>query len=101
MAPYKVLTNDNAHYMDESERSENGIFASADEAVAACKKIVDDDLDSMWRPGTTAAALYRLYVSFGPDPFAVPINPNDPPVNFSAWTYAKKRCQDLASIRCS
>ena len=101
MASYKVLVNDNAHYMDESERYEHGIFASADEAVAACKKIVDDDLDSMWRQGMTAAALYRLYVSFGPDPFAVPINPDNPSIDFSAWTYAKKRCQDLASIRSS
>jgi hypothetical protein len=101
MASCKVLINDNAHYMDESERSEHGIFASADEAVAACKRIVDDDLESMWQPGTTAAALYRLYLSFGPDPFAVPINPDDPSIDFSAWTYAKKRCQDLASIRSS
>ena len=99
MASYKVLVNDNAHYMDESERYQHGIFASAAEAVARCKKIVDDDLGSMWRPGMTAAALYQLYVSFGPDPFVVPVNPDDPCIDFSAWTYAKKRCQDLASIR--
>jgi hypothetical protein len=99
MASYKVLVNDNSHYMNESERFEHGIFASADEAVAACKTIVDEDLDTMWRPGTTAAALYRLYVSFGPDPFSVPTNPDDPSVDFSAWTYAKERCEEIASTR--
>ena len=101
MVSYKVLVNDNSHYMNQSERSEHGIFPSAAEAVAACRKIVDNDLDSMWRLGTTAAALYRLYVSFGPDPFAVPVDPDDPSVDFSAWTYAKVRCKEIASTRSS
>jgi hypothetical protein len=60
MPSYKVLINDNAHYMDESERADHGVFANADEAVAVCKKIVDDDLNAMWKPGTTAKELYRL-----------------------------------------
>jgi hypothetical protein len=54
MPKYKVLINDNAHYMDESERADHGVFVNADEAVAACKEIVDDDLNAMWKPGTTA-----------------------------------------------
>jgi hypothetical protein len=100
MPSYRVLINDNAHYMDESERADHGVvFADADEAVAACKEIVDDELNTMWKPGTTAAALYRLYVSFGPDPFVVAVNPKDPSVEFSAWTYAKKRCKDFVSSR--
>jgi len=36
MPNYRVLINDNAHYMDESERADHGIFANADEAIAAC-----------------------------------------------------------------
>src|SRR3982074_1106126 len=68
MPSYKVLINDNAHYMDESERADHGVFANADEAVAACKEIVDDDLNAMWKPGTTARELYQLYVAFGPIP---------------------------------
>jgi hypothetical protein len=55
MAQCKVLANDNAHYMDITEVSEHGIFSSAEQAVAACKKIVDNDLNSMWQPGATAA----------------------------------------------
>ena len=98
MPNYKVLINDNAHYMDESERADHSVFANADEAVAACKEIVDDDLNAMWKPGTTAKELYRLYVAFGPDPFVAPLNPNDPGVEFSAWTYAKGRCKELASV---
>ena len=44
MPKYRVLVNDNAHYMDESEQDDHGVFANADEAIAACKEIVDDDL---------------------------------------------------------
>src|SRR5205823_10002951 len=73
MSKFRVLINDNAHYMDESERSDDGVFANADEAIAACKAIVDDELNTMWKPGTTATELYELYVAFGPDPFVVSI----------------------------
>jgi hypothetical protein len=85
----------NAHYMDESERAGHGVFCDADGAIAACKEIVDDELNTMWKPGTTAKELYELYVAFGPDPFVMSLNPNDPGAEFSAWTYAKKRCKDL------
>lgn len=98
MPNYKVLINDNAHYMDESERTDHGVFATADKAIAACKEIVDDDLRAMWKPGTTAKELYKLYVAFGPDPFVVPLNPNDTGVEFSAWMYAKERCKELVNL---
>jgi hypothetical protein len=84
--------------MDESERTDHGVFANADEAVAACKEIVDDDLNAMRKPGTTAKELYKLYVAFGPDPFVVPLNSKDPCEKFSAWTYAKGRCKELVSV---
>jgi hypothetical protein len=85
--------------MDESERADHGVFADADEAVAACKKIVDDDLDAMWKPGTTARELYRLFLGFGPDPFVEALDPKDPDVEFSAVCYAKQRCKDFVSLR--
>ena len=99
MSKFRVLINDNAHYMDESERSTDGDFANADEAIAACKAIVDDELNTMWKPGTTANELYELYIAWGPDPFVVPLDPKDPEVEFSAWTYAKEQCQELVSLR--
>jgi hypothetical protein len=99
MPKYRVLINDNAHYMDQSAQDDHGVFANSDEAIAACKEIVDDDLNAMWKPGTTAKELYKLYVAFGPDPFVVPLNPKDPDVEFSAWTYAMEQCEHLVSLR--
>ena len=62
MPKCRVLMNENARYMDESERSDHGVFANADEAIAACKAMVDDELNTMWKPGTTANELYELYI---------------------------------------
>ncbi len=96
MPSYRVLIYD-SHFMDESERADHGVFADADEAVAACKKIVDDDLNEMWKPGMTAKELFKLFLGFGPDPFVVALDPKDPDVGFSAVGYAKQRCKDLVS----
>jgi hypothetical protein len=38
MPKYKVLINDNAHFMDESERADHGVFADADEATRPIPK---------------------------------------------------------------
>ena len=97
MPKCRVLMNENARYMDESERSDHGLFANAEEAIAACKMMIDDELATMHKPRMTAKELFRLYVGFGPDPFVVPLNPADPEIEFSAWTYAKKRCKHLVS----
>ena len=93
MTNYKVLINDNAHYMDESERADHGIFCDADGAIAACKEIVDDELNTMWKPGTTAKELYKLYVAFGPDPFVMSLNPNDPGAEFLGLDVRQKTMQ--------
>jgi hypothetical protein len=42
--------------------------------------------------GRQYTALYEQYEGFGDDPFIVPVDPNDAPVAFSAWPYAKERC---------
>ena len=86
---YVVLVDENSHDLDERERYEHGTFASYDEAVAACQRVVDDFLAAKYRPGMPAADLYRRYTSFGEDPF---ISPERPGFRFSAWEYARLRC---------
>lgn len=61
--------DDNFHFMDESERIQHGVFATAEEAIAACKLIVDERLEPMLQPGIAATALYDQYKVFGDDPF--------------------------------
>jgi hypothetical protein len=95
VANYKVLIDDNFHFMDEDERVTHGLFVTADEAVAACKLIVDECLEPMVQSGMTATALYEQYEGFGDDPFVMAVDPKDAPVTFSAWAYAKERCEVL------
>ncbi len=91
---YRVLVDDNFHYQDESERYELGTFATLDEAIAACRRIVDEDLAAQLKPGMTAEELYRHYTMFDRDPFIV-VPGGEPAVPFSAWDYARKRCSEL------
>jgi len=94
---YRVLVDDNFHYMDESERYELGEFDTLEAAVAACKRIVDEFLISNYRPGMTAAELSAQYALFGEDPFVV--YPGQETVPFSARDYAAERVEQICHER--
>ena len=65
---YTVFIDDNFHYQDESERVTHGQFETGEQAIAACRAIVDDFLSSAFALGMSATALYGLYTSFGDEP---------------------------------
>jgi hypothetical protein len=69
MPRYRVMVDDNFHYQDSDERWEQGTYESVDEALAACRRIVDQSLQDEYRAGISAEALYDRYMSFGDDPF--------------------------------
>jgi hypothetical protein len=96
---YKVLVDDNFDYTDQDKRYEHGVFPTAEEAIAACKRIVDSNLSDFMRPGMTASELYDAYTGFGDDPFIVCVNADDEPVRFSAWEYAEERSRLMFSQR--
>jgi hypothetical protein len=91
---YRVLADDNFHYMDEDQRYELGAFASLDAAITAAKAVVDDYLAAARKPGMTAHELFESYTMFGEDPFI--LGPDQRREAFSAWEYAKRRCDDLS-----
>jgi hypothetical protein len=91
---YSLLVSDNSHYMDEAEQYDAGSFATRDAALQAAKAIVDEYLVSVYTQGMTAADLYRSYTSWGEDPFIVSSR-DDEDVEFSAWDYARQRCEEL------
>ncbi|MFZ0820501.1 MAG: hypothetical protein WAM91_10550 [Candidatus Acidiferrales bacterium] len=107
--PYKVLIDDNFHYMDESERIKHGEFETLEAAIEACKRIVNDCLAHAYAPGVTAEKLYEYYTTFGEDPWVLAIEDpsasagKNPSVSgaggvlFSAWTYAKQRCAEICA----
>ena len=89
---YEVYVDDNFHYMDKSERYKLGDFETCEEAVAACKKIVDEFLEKGYQKGMSFKELYEGYIGFGEDPFIVS---DDKKCFFSAWSYARERCIEL------
>jgi hypothetical protein len=99
VSPYKVLVDDNYDYMDQDRRYEYGVFPTAEEAIAACKGIVDSNLNHFTKPGMTASELYAGYTGYGDDPFIVGVNADDEPVSFSAWDYAEERSRLVTSQR--
>jgi len=99
MSPYKVLVDDNYDYTDQDRRYEYGVFPTAEEAISACKGIVDSNLNGFMKPGMTASELYDAYTGYGDDPFIVGVNADDELVRFSAWDYAKEQSQRVVSQR--
>ena len=91
---YSVMVDDNFHYMDEEQRYEFGTFATYEEAVAACKKIVDEELRDMLKQGTKPEALSATWALYGSDPFIV-----GGPRRFSARDYVAEKVQDLRGDR--
>jgi hypothetical protein len=92
-----VIIDDNFHYQDESERVTHGEFKTAAEAIAACRAVVDEFLAGAFKPGMSATVLWDTYRDFGDDPFIVPADSKAAPVTFSAWQYARERCEVLAA----
>ncbi len=94
MSPYTVMVDENSHFMDEDERWQLGIFATAEDAIAACRKLVDASLLESYRPSMTTKELYDYYTSFGDDPSVI-APAGAAKVEFSAWAYARARAEEL------
>ena len=93
---YRVLVDDNFHYMDTSHRCVLGDFDTYAEAFGVCKEIVDRFLRHEHVPGMPASALYFRYMMFGRDPFLVNgTGEAEAQPGFSAWDYARQRCTEL------
>ncbi len=93
MPRYKVVVDDNFHYQEADHRREDGIFDELEQALAHCRDIVERSLAEEFRPGISAEALYDRYTSFGEDPFIVVLDGKEDRAKFSAWSYAKSRCE--------
>lgn len=90
IAAYVVMVDENSHYLDRDERWTRGSYATAEEALAECRRMVDDDLAETYRPGMTAEQLLTGYYADGRDPFVVPRGDAEF-VRFSGWEYAEDR----------
>jgi len=91
---YQIVIADNFHYMDPDEYLHLPGDMTLDEAIEMAKRIVDEWLDDAVRQGTPIKDLYQQYTMFGDDPFIVGPDVTGKPL-FSAWTYAREKCDRL------
>jgi len=91
---YSVYVDDNYSLPPDDGRYKLGDFATLEEAVAVCKGKVDGFLSAKTLSDKTAAERYEEYTHFGPDPFIVTDDPAAGDRPFSAWSYAKERCEE-------
>jgi len=96
MDKFEIHVDDNFHYMVERYRQKEGEYDTLDQALAKCKKIVNQSLVLNYREGMTGNQLWDCYKAYGVDPFI--FGTSDVP--FSAWTYAKEIClKDINSVK--
>lgn len=91
---YAVHILDNFHFMDQSEEYDSGNFDTYEEAVAKCKAILDDFLESAYQQGETAEQLYGTYVHYGESPIIW----GDKLGNFDSNVYARMRCNEIVKL---
>jgi hypothetical protein len=103
MGNFDLFVDDNYHFTDEDERYKAGTYSSYAEAVLAAQTIVDSWLTRSYRPEMNSEELYKGYTTYGEDPYIVGhdgikhIDEALGAVRFSAWEYAKKRCEELCT----
>ena len=85
---HKVWIDDNFHFMDEDERVFHGEFSTPTQAIVACQKIVDANIESITENETDPDKAYESYVCFGDDPWIEG-------VEFSASEYAKIKIKEM------
>ena len=86
MSVFTVLVQENSDA--DVEPRLLGRYLSRDEAIAACKRRVDESLAELYAPGMSAEALFQHFSLFGEEPFIAG-------QSFSAWEYAREKAARL------
>ena len=96
---YRVNAADNTRYMDEAEWRTVGIYEGLEEALGACRYIIDRSLRDLYEGDMQAAQLFRLWGMMGEDAWVVPLTGAEPKPDFSGQDYARERSEDLCRRR--
>ncbi len=92
LGTFTVYIDDNFHYMDESERYTYGEYETYEQAVEACKAIIDKELESFNKNTDNDMNVYAQHCMFGEDPWITPTPEGKK--HFSARDYANQRCEE-------
>jgi hypothetical protein len=96
---YKVSAAENPHYMDEDEWRTAGFYDGIEEALAACRYIIDRSLRELDDDRMRATELFRLWAVMGEDAWVVPLRDGLTKAEFSGRDYARLRSEDICQGR--
>lgn len=91
---YKVIIDENFHFMDENERYRSGGYQTFEDAVNKCKQILDEFLTDAKSVNDTPESLYMTWRMYGENPFVVGGKTSE---KFIASEYVENRCVELTS----
>ena len=91
---FEAFYDENSACQDPEAPSHAGRFATADEAIAECRRMVDADLDEVREPGMSGSAVLVQWQMWGRDPF-IRADEGDQAPEWSAWKYAAIRAKTL------
>lgn len=94
---FKVRIHDLHHFADPEYEYSAGTFDTLEEAVAECKKIIEEQLPKAYKEGMTPQKLYSDFIHWGEEPYIVAPGyiwgPDDPDIN--AIAYFKERACEI------
>ena len=96
---YQVSAAENSRYMDEAARRTVGIYDGLEEALAACRYVIDRSLRELDEEGLLATELFRLWGIMGEDAGVVPLRDDLPRPDFSGQDYARLRSEEICRHR--
>jgi hypothetical protein len=82
---------------DEEDYYTLGAYATLEAAITEAKLVVDKSLRRLLKPGMSAEALYKKYTGDGDDPYIRGSGIAPGTTAFSAWKYAKQRCEEICA----
>jgi hypothetical protein len=92
---YQVNAAENSRYREESERRVVGVYEGVEEALSACRYVIDRSLRDLHEGEMQAAQLFLLWAVMGEDAWLVPLTEGEPEPAFSGQDYARMRSEDI------
>jgi hypothetical protein len=95
MTLYRVFSSTGlSPVYDLDDYDEVGQFATAEEALAAARGVIDRSLQQIVNPGMSAAELYDQFTSLGTSAFIRSPDGQEAP-EFVSFDYARQRCAEI------
>lgn len=91
---YAVWAHHSFHLSGEAEKYLVGRFDSCDEALEACRRLVEEFLESSYQEEMSPETLMEEYEASGPDPY---IEPRREECVFRAREWARERAAEVCA----